>query len=383
MKVLRIGVVGAGAMRGQTWIATATRLPDQYELVGICEAVEARAQETAERWHVPVFRRLDDMLQTAQPDVVFGATPPDANHVIAQLAAQQGAHVITEIPVAPARPIAEATQAVCREHHVLYEVAENVYRWPQERLMLAHLTYVSGSYHGFNAVRTLLGSEARRIMGYTGQVKLPIYDDYMLWQLDEQSWDSAVIEFENGVGCVFHKPPQGLYGNTWEFEATQGNLLQDAVQIGKKPDSPILPFKAEYTAVDGAEVLDHLRVDLPSPIVWENPYKKYGIGRRDDLDEVARAEILTQFRNSIVEGRPPQYGAASAWRDQELVVALAESARRDNRWIDLPLKELTQVESAMLDGYKSLYGHGWDDIAGLAQSPLPRGGVRWAVLRDL
>ena len=396
MKRLKIGVVGSGPGRGQIWISTVLKLTDHFEMVGVCEAVPKRAEECAKKWKVRTFPNLPAMIEADKPDVILCAVPPDGNPVIGQMAARHGVNVISEIPIAPTKAIADSIKAACAENNVKIEIAENLHRWPRERLkrkiveagligdpQLARMWYATGSYHGFNVLRSILGCDAKRILGYRRKCDFDFVDEYMSLDLRYQRVSSAIIEFESGATCYFEQPP---FGGTqffyWEIEGTQGCLKGETLLLGRD-DPQEYPFITETTSVNGVEVLDHIRVDTPEPIVFENPYKEYGVAQGDDQDEVARADILTGFYEALVNDKPVQYPPDMAWRDQEMVVALMESARLGSQWLDLPLQSETQVEKDMHDQYLELYGHPWHDIDSLIKSPLPRGGVRWAVLGDL
>jgi predicted dehydrogenase len=392
---LRLAVVGAGSGRGQSWLATIKKLTGHYELCALCEVDERRAQENARRWETRAYTDLMTLLAEQGPDVVLCAIPPDGNHMVTCLAAEHGAHVIVEIPVAPTRPIAEFMMEVTQRHGVKLEVAENVYRWASERLkrkiieagligevVHVRLWYLSGSYHGFNAVRTLLESEANRVLGYAGTVPVPdrLASGYLMRDIPESAWESAIVEFENGIVCLYEMPPSGLRGNLWEIEGTEGQLVGNELYLGVGGERQRLPFRFEYATVNGERVLDHVRVDTEPPVVFENPFKRYGVA---DDDEVARAQILIGFHRSVTEDLNPEYGAENAWRDQELCVAVRESALRGSIWVELPLSELTEVERGMHEAYHKLYGCDALDIKGMSKVAFPRGGVRWEVAQWL
>jgi len=93
--------------------------------------------------------------------------------------------------------------------------------------------------------------------------------------------------------------------------------------------------------VDGEKVLDHLRGDTDPPVVFENPYKAY---HADDDDEIARMQLLLGLHRAVTEGGEPEYGAANARADLEILYAMRESARRGSAWVELPLTEPTELE---------------------------------------
>ena len=396
MKKLTIGVIGAGAARGQWWIGTIAKLRDHLELIGICETVVERHEENRRRWQVPVYSSLNELIDARKPDLVLCAVPPDGNPAIAHIAARHGIHVVSEIPVAPTRRLAESMDRVAQENGVKLEIAENVYRWPLERLKqriiaagavgdieLIRLSYITGSYHGFNAVRALMGCEATRVLGFARDLHFPFHDDYMNWDLQQQRWGGALIEFENGAACWYEKPVHGGCARQyWDVEGTEGNLTPDGLEPGKGAPPDLRPFQFEYQQVNGEQIIESIRVDTDPPIVYENPYRGYGIGTEEDQDAVARAEILVRFCRAIVEDEPVDYPPLRAWGDQELVVAVEQSQRSGNQWVTLPLSDDCEVLRDLERAYSDLYGCEATDVDAMVAMPLPRGGVRCSVLGD-
>jgi len=416
-KPMKLGVIGAGGMRGLTWISTVKKLSDQFELVGIAEVSEQRRKDAAARFQTPTFATPEEMLQKTQPTMALAAVPPDGNHAFVEICARHKVHVMTEIPIAPTRRIAQYAIDAAKAAGIKYDITENVHQWPNERLkqkivasgligtpQIVHLTYTSGGYHGFNAIRGIisLDRKAKRALGATGWAKIPFYEDYMQRQLTEQYWARGVIEFDGGVTCFYYMPPLGHETTHWEIECSGGEIVGTQLRVGKN-EKTNYDFQHEWTAMKveppgyhggilpnhkyglqcGDRVLDHVRAETPKPIVWTNPYKQYGIGIPNDLDEIARAQMLLDHRAAILEDTPARYGPQNAWTDQELVVAVHESARRGT-WVDLPLTEDTSVERDQHEAFKSVYGCAWDDIPGLMKAKLISGGrVRWEVLRDL
>lgn len=414
---MKIGVIGAGGMRGLTWISTVKKLGDQFELVGIAEVSEPRRKDAALRFQAPVFADAEELLQQTQPTMALAAVPPDGNHAFVEICARHKVHVMTEIPIAPTRRIAGFAIGRANAAGIKYDITENVHHWPHERLkqaivrsgiigapQLVHLSYTSGGYHGFNAIRAIIGldKKAKRVLGATGVATIPYYEDYMQRQLTEQHWARGVIEFEGGVTCFYYMPPLGHESTHWEIECSGGEIVGAQLRIGKN-EKANYDFKEEWTpmAVEppgfnggilpnhkyglqcGDRVLDQIHVETPTLIAWKNPFKEHGIGVPNDLDEIARAQMLLDHRAAILEDTPVRYGPHNAWADQELVVAVHESARRGT-WINLPLTEDTSVEREIHESFKPVYGCAWDDIPGLMKAKLISGGrVRWEILHDL
>lgn len=393
MKKLRIAIVGAGTGRGQSWLGTLKKLSDRsdlYEFSSLCEVIESRAKENSAKWGVKYYTKLTDLLEKDKPDALLCAAAPDANPMALGLAAKYGVHLMIEIPIAPTLPIADWMMRTAKERGIKLEVTEQVFLWAREQLKKkiidaglvgtithARLCYThKAEYHGLNAVRMLLGSQAKRVLGYTGKVTVPPFTSYEGDWITEEVWDASWIEFDDGVVCLFEGPPRGRTSPRWDLEGTLGQIAGNDLYIGSQYKFEQFPIQEEYTTVDGVKVLDHMRVDTKPPVVFENPFKKF---QAADGDEVARMELLVGLHKAITENTEPAYGALNARRDLEILFASRESARRGNTWVDLPLTEATELEKRIHEAFRKMYGHDPQESEALAGVPYPRGGVRYKV----
>jgi predicted dehydrogenase len=395
MRPLRIAMVGAGSGRGQSWMSTLTKLSEAgfYQFCAVCDVVPERAKASAERWGVKAYTNLLELLEGEELDVILNGAPPDANVMVTCVAARHGLHVLTEIPVAPTLSLARFMMETVKENNVKLEVCEQVWLWAKERLkrkiidtgLIGEITHArlrytnKADYHGINAIRMLIRSPARRVLGYTQVVKVPPFKERHPMMGDvrrEDRFDHAVIEFENGIVCLFYSPPRTRLSPQWDIEGTEGQIIGDSLYIGSRSDFKHYPFVEEYTTVEGERVLDHIRVDTDPPVVFENPYKRY---RAADVDEVARMELLLGMHRAITEDAEPAYGAENACCDIEVLFALRESARRGNKWVELPLTEETELERQIEAEFRRVYGHDPREVEALVNTPFLIGGVRYTV----
>ncbi len=377
METLKIAVVGTGG-RARAHLNTIPKLESIYQLVGICDIDRERAAETAQQLSISGYTDIETLIEEQSPDVILITVPPDGHHVITEIAASHGVHVITETPISTTLPCADRMIDTAERYSVKLEVAENVWRWPHERLKRkivdagligeithAHLWYTSGSYHGINAIRTLVGSEAVRVVGHAKQI-------------GGTSWEVGVVEFENGVSLVYELPTRRR-GNYWEIDGTEGAIVGNELVLYQESGTESYPIHTVTTEVDGVDVVDHARVDTDPPIIWENPIKAFGLG---DSDDVARGAELHSIYRAIVEGVEPEYGAVNGRTDQEILIAIRESARSDGKPIDLPLAEITGHEEDLHREYRERYGvHPLDVIEKQKNIMFPQRGVVWAARR--
>lgn len=397
---LRIAVLGVGAdpgSRARHFIETIARLTDHYELAAICDRSPDVLAEVGARYGVAgQYTDVRALFAHEQPDVVLSLTPKDSHIVMALTAARHGCHIITEIPVALTRRHAAAIADTCRENGVLWEVAEQVWLWPKERLKRqiidagllgevthARLWYQTGQYHGFSGIRALIGAPAARVLGYCGEVPTEPYTAYGGEPENSLKWDSGVIEFANGVACLFEKPPRVFpsshitFPTGWEIEGTKGYLNRDVFVQYTEGESLSLPIQEHYREQAGVKVLESLSIATNPPVVWRNPYADYGIGTQDDA---AKADILTSFHTAITAGKTPQYGVEGGTRDYELCLAVRESADRGNTWVDLPLTVPTLVEKQVEAEFLRRYGHDpITETAALLDASFTRSATLWPV----
>ncbi len=367
MTVVSVAVLGAGT-RAQDHLETIGRLASICRLVAVCDADAARATEVGARHGVPGFTELERMLTETTPTLLYVITPPDSHHAAVELAGRHGVHVISETPIATTLPLADAMIAAARRHGIKLEVAENVWRWPNERLkrrIIAagaigdvtqmHLWYYSGSYHGISAARTLIDSVPVRVRGYTRETPVPPHRDPARHDHTTGPYEHGLIEFANGAICVYQYPLHPHGRNYWEVIGTKGAIIGTDLILMRDGARQIFPIRQELDESAAVPTLVRAYVETDPPISWENPHRDLPSGT--GADEIGRADILAEMRRSILDDTESAYGAANARADQEVLIALRESARRDGAWVDLPLTEVTGAERELHEEYARRYGH--------------------------
>ena len=96
---IRVAVVGCGRI-SKNHFASIEAHADEMELAAVCEIDPQRLNEHQERFNVPGYRHLEEMLERESLDLVSICTPSGLHpeHVIQ--CAKAGAHVLTEKPMA-------------------------------------------------------------------------------------------------------------------------------------------------------------------------------------------------------------------------------------------------------------------------------------------
>ena len=98
MKKIRVGLVGTGGM-GKVHYANYQHLPEDYEVIAVCDNSEASVR-VAEEWKLPRYLRIADMLDAEDVDVVDVCTPTFLHHDMVMESLSRGKTTITEKPIA-------------------------------------------------------------------------------------------------------------------------------------------------------------------------------------------------------------------------------------------------------------------------------------------
>ncbi len=96
---IKIAVVGCGRI-SKNHFGSIEQHKDEFELVAICDIDPVVMSEHAEKYKVPAYRDLDEMLEKEKLDLVALCTPSGIHPDQAVLAAKHNVHVMTEKPMA-------------------------------------------------------------------------------------------------------------------------------------------------------------------------------------------------------------------------------------------------------------------------------------------
>ena len=99
MEKIRVGVIGCGSIAEIAHFPCIKKYPET-ELVAVCDVNKGRLKEAANKWQVRAFSSYGEMLTEMDLDVVVVATPNAFHREHALAAAQAGAHLLVEKPLA-------------------------------------------------------------------------------------------------------------------------------------------------------------------------------------------------------------------------------------------------------------------------------------------
>jgi predicted dehydrogenase len=388
---LRIGLLGAGR-RGQAHLATISGLAEQYELVAVCDVVEASAQAAAEKWDVRAYSDVREFFVREKLDVVDIVTPPESHHLMAMVAAEHGVNMLIETPLATTRAMMDVIQEVAAKAGVQVEVGENMWRQPQAQLnraaidagLIGNVLRVSthyesigqqGSYHQMSLMRFYTGGKLDEVRGAAHEFDLTGGST----GLDSEVWTQALLVFTNGAlgTCTYVSswltPLRRGHPAFISIEGTDGFIVAgrgaSAVHRVENGAQVVYPLRVE-TTTDGAQGAPRRYFYETTPTIeYVNPYADLDLGYRGPfgpLDAVAIASELASIHQAASGKAPPDfYGLDRARLDQEMSIAIAESARLDGRPVRLPLSGETEWERRVHEAFQKRFGG--DPIADASQ----------------
>ncbi|MEM2455276.1 MAG: Gfo/Idh/MocA family oxidoreductase, partial [Candidatus Bathyarchaeia archaeon] len=226
----KLGVIGCGDVTtgerfGHLNYISELHRGGYLELAAVCDISEERAKAAGEKFKAPYYTDAEKMLST-DLDCVYIATPDYTHHVLGKLAAEHGKHFIVEKPMALTLPCCDLMINAAKKAGVYFEVAENYFRTPNERVM--KMAIQQGLIGDVLRVYVIPGS--MRIAGraatrdfcwlINGTISLHDMGVHQMSQLKNFAgstpsvirgviqrggknnwpmWGSALVEFENGV----------------------------------------------------------------------------------------------------------------------------------------------------------------------------------------
>ena len=131
MNKVKVAVVGCGSISKYRHIPEYAA-NENVELVAFCDPIVERAQKYADQYGAKAYANYEDMLAELKPDAVSVCTPNYLHAPVAIAAANAGAHVLVEKPMASTDEEAAAMIEAARKNGVYLMVGHN------QRLMPPH-----------------------------------------------------------------------------------------------------------------------------------------------------------------------------------------------------------------------------------------------------
>src|SRR5581483_8782546 len=330
---LRIGVIGAGR-RGSEHISSVLAIPELYDLVAICDLMPEVAERAAARADARAYASPREMLAQEQLDAVVITTPRETHHLLVELAAQFGAHMFVEAPLASTRAMMDAIAEVEARSKVKIVVGEQMWRRPAEPLnrqaiaagLIGEVIRVTSFYgpsggdschHSMALMRHYAGTDAVEIRG-------------IRHAFSTETWTQGFLTYANGViGSITYtsnwlSPVRRGHPRFFSVEGTEGFIITGdgpghmlrRVEAGVPRDYP----KQMELARDGAGDLYLVRCyyETDPPVEYRSPFGAHiahdGDARSEGriFDELARASELSSLHHAVTTDGPVDYGVLQA-----------------------------------------------------------------------
>jgi len=258
MDRLKIALVGVGNRGRGTYLPIIQTMKDDLELVAVCDGRAEIVAEVGEEAGVPAFTNIADMVAGATPDIAAVVITPSNNHQAGVPLAELGVSYVTETPLDTNLDRCDEMIAVAQKAGTKIEVAENYYRFPQERIKRAmilegvfgdvHTAYNDfrgHGYHGVGLIRSYIGLDVgvRRAFGFTRKRDVQEHT-YRGNNPSTEQWQHGVIEFENDSVGIYNFSSLS-YGSPLRRYNTSKFFGERGMCIGE--DASILDAAAEET----------------------------------------------------------------------------------------------------------------------------------------
>ena len=393
----KVAILGCGRASQKWHLPTMHTLAKHGELdfVALCDMNEPLAKQTGEAYGVPWYTSVEQMLEK-HPDImaVDVIVGDPLHHVLGRLIAEHGKHVMVEKPMALTLPCCDIIIDACRRNGVHFEVAENYFRMPKQRMIIKLITEgilgdivrvyfvepkrqdpfeptvthsglgrpISGfgrtsgmcmdmGAHRLSQLRLYAQSEPQQI---TATVRKYRSDPRSI----HEDWAHAMIDFESGAVGIYETSRLGEAQKYCQIIGTLGGIL-DTDYFG--PEIPLrlrigeemqdIPVETVRRKIDGVDVLQRIVVHTEPEIVYENPFRDYAI---DDWC-VGHASEIMSLANAALKDEPPEYGLGGR-KDVEMAMAIYESSLNGMAPVKLPLEDVTSYEQMVHEDYLEKFG---------------------------
>ena len=401
MSIAKIALVGCGNP-GRRWhLPTLSELAKRgaLEFVALCDLDETLAAESGKKYGVPHYTNIEEMFDR-HPDImaVDIVTGDATHHVLARRIAEHGKHVMVEKPMALTRSCCDVIIEACRRNGVHFEVAENYFRMPKQRVIvdliqagilgdIVRVYFVEAKAqnpfeptvthrgltrplskfgnssgmcmdmgsHRLSQLRLYAQSEPRQISGTVRRYRSSP-------EFVHEDWAHAMIDFESGAVGVYETSRLGESLHYYQITGTKGSICDDQwsgpgiplrLQVGEEKQDVAVEF--ERHQVEGVDVLSRIVVHTDPEIVYVNPFREYAI---DDWC-VGHADEIMSLANAALNDEAPEYGL-SGRRDVEMAMAIYESSLNGMAPIKLPIEGTTSYEQMLHKDYLARFGRAFD-----------------------
>ncbi|WP_438445352.1 Gfo/Idh/MocA family protein [Gorillibacterium sp. sgz5001074] len=335
-------IIGGG-FRAEFFVRIAQAMPRRFHLCGVVLRDEEKGRAFEEKWGVPAYRTLAELLDRQRPAFVIVSVSRPASPGFLQELADRGIPALAETPPAPDLPgllaLHELTRAGAR-----IQVAEQYQYQPQHaaQIALAHSGKLgritqccvskSHGYHGISLMRKLLGAgfENARIraarfhhpmVNGPGRSGPPAED-----KLITVERDLAWLEFDGGQLGIFDfekdQHRSWIRSNHVNVRGERGEIYDNRISWLEDHATPVhLELMRINKGEDGNMEGFHLQGILAGDKwVYRNP----AVPARLSDDEIAVAVCMMKMAD-YAAGGPEFYGLPEASQDHYFYMLMEQA----------------------------------------------------------
>jgi predicted dehydrogenase len=377
---IRVAIIGTARRSYYLYGPLLKALPEEVALVSIWGRSTDSACWLGESLGVPWYTNLDRLIQETAPQIGIVCVAYSANGEVGLMAVEHGLHVLLETPIAHKLSEADAIIAAATQRGLRIEVAEQFHRRPLEQIKLkliesglfgrVHASFndfAGHGYHGVSVMRSYLGFDAKPIQ-VTGSVHKYALASHWARLAETrgprvETQEHGIVEFEGSQLGIFHWTDVGYdsalrWWRSGRFLAEKGMGITVGVGLdveewltllapgGEAPH--FITMERRWERDDGGALLAMVAHtgDPELPIVrWDNPFcpAENGHGVQWHDDDIGVAGCLMSLVNAVRNDAEPTYGPWQARLDQEIILAIRQSALEGGRPVRLPLDPAAQV----------------------------------------
>jgi len=370
---IRVAIIGT-AKRSDYFFGPILRELAGVELVSVWGRSAESARRLGESLQVPWYTDLARLIQDTAPQIGIVSVASGANGEIGLMAVEHGLHVLLETPIAHKLSEADAIIAAARERGLKIEIAEQFHRRPLEQIKLKLIAsglfgrvhssfsdFAGHGYHGISVMRSYLGFDAKpvRVIGSVHEYQLTAHYARLAGKFAprNETQEHGLIEFEDGRLGVFHwtsvaydSPLRWWRSSRFLAEKGMGVTVGVGLEVqewlsllapgGEAPRFITLERRWERNDGGALEAMVAHTGDPDLPIVrWDNPFApvRKGHGPQWHDDEIGVAGCIMSLVDAVQNNTEPTYGPLQGRLDQELILAMRQSAGQGGQPVSLPL----------------------------------------------
>lgn len=377
---LRIAIIGTAKRSDYLYRPLLKALADEVKLVSVWGRSTESAQRLGESSCVPWYTSLEQLIQETSPQIGIVSVAYSANGEVGLAAVEHGLNVLLETPIAHRLSEADAIINAAAIRGVKIEVAEQFHRRPMEQIKLKLIEmglfgevyssfndFAGHGYHGVSVLRSYLGFNLRpvRVSGAAGSYPLAPHWARLSesYEARQETQEHGIIEFEGGKLGIFHWTDVAYdsalrWWRSSRFLAEKGMGITIGVGLDTQewlslltPDNEApqwITLERRWERVDGGALLAiaaHTGNPDQPTVYWDNPFFKNYTG--DSIqwhdDEIGVAGCLMSLVNAVRNDTEPSYGPIQARLDQEIIIAIRQSALQAGQPVQLPLEPEQQT----------------------------------------